>query len=51
MSQLTDDQLRAAFHASGASDAETAGFSARLREKITELQKTVGTTNVGVPPR
>lgn len=51
VSQLTDDQLRAAFHASGASDAETAGFSARLREKITELQKTVGTTNVGVPPR
>lgn len=44
VSQLTDDQLRAAFHAAGASDAETAGFSARLREKITELQKAVGAT-------
>jgi hypothetical protein len=42
-SQLTDDQLRAALRASGATDAEAAGFSARLREKITELQKAVGT--------
>ena len=32
-SQLTDEQLRAAIKASGASDAEIAGF-ARLREKI-----------------
>ena len=41
-SQLTDEQLRAAIKASGASDAEIAGFSARLREKIGELQKAVG---------
>jgi hypothetical protein len=41
-SQLTDDQLRAALRASGASDEEIAGFSARLREKINELQKAVG---------
>ena len=42
-SQLTDAQLRAAIKASGATDAEIAGFSARLREKIAELQKAVGT--------
>ena len=42
-SQLTDEQLRTAIKASGASDAEIAGFSARLREKIVELQKAVGT--------
>jgi hypothetical protein len=41
-SQLTDEQLRAALKASGATDAEIAGFAARLREKITELQKAVG---------
>jgi hypothetical protein len=40
-SQLTDDQLRAALKASGASESEIAGFSARLREKINELQKAV----------
>jgi hypothetical protein len=33
VSQLTDDQLRAAFKAAGASNAEVAGFAARLREK------------------
>lgn len=43
-SQLTDDQLQAALKASGANDAEVAGFSARLREKINELQKAVGAT-------
>ena len=42
-SQLTDEQLRAAIKASGASDAEIAGFSARLREKIDELQKATTT--------
>jgi hypothetical protein len=40
--QLTDPQLQAALRASGASDAEIAGFSARLREKLAELQKAVG---------
>lgn len=38
-SQLTDDQLKAAFRAAGASQAETDGFTARLRAKIAELQK------------
>ena len=42
-SQLTDEQLRAAIKASGASDAEIAGFSARLREKIDELKKATTT--------
>jgi hypothetical protein len=41
-SQLTDDHLRAAFHAAGASQAEIDGFAARMRQKITELQKAVG---------
>src|SRR5688572_20364811 len=40
-SQLTDDQLRAAFRAAGATQAEIDGFSARLRAKIAELQKAV----------
>lgn len=40
-SQLTDDQLRAAFRAAGATQAEIDGFSARLRAKITELQQAV----------
>lgn len=40
-SQLTDDQLRAAFRAAGASQAETDAFAARLRAKITELQNAV----------
>jgi hypothetical protein len=39
--QLTDEQLRSAFRAAGATDEEVAGFSARLREKINEL-KAVG---------
>jgi hypothetical protein len=41
-SQLTDEQLRAALRASGATDVEIDGFAARLREKIIELQKAVG---------
>ena len=41
--QLTDEQLRAAIKASGASDTEIAGFSARLREKIDELKKATTT--------
>ena len=43
-SQLTDEQLRAAIKASGAGDTEIAGFAARLREKIAELQKAVGSS-------
>lgn len=43
-SQLTDDQLQAALKSSGANNAEVVGFSARLREKINELQKAVGAT-------
>ena len=45
VSQLTDEQLRAAFRAAGASDAEIAGFSARMREKIMELQKVTGASS------
>jgi len=40
--QLTDEQLRAAFKAAGATEAEVTGFSARLREKINELKAAVG---------
>jgi hypothetical protein len=40
--QLSDEQLRQAFKAAGASDAEGAGFVARLREKISELKRAVG---------
>jgi hypothetical protein len=40
--RLTDNQLRAAFKAAGASEAEVTGFAARLREKINELKATVG---------
>jgi hypothetical protein len=39
--QLTDDQIRAAFRAAGASDAEVQGFAARLRQKIEELKRAV----------
>lgn len=37
-SQLTGDQVRRAFEASGGSADEVAGFSARVMEKIAELQ-------------
>lgn len=40
--QLSDEQLRQAFKAAGASDAETNGFVGRIREKIAELKSTVG---------
>jgi hypothetical protein len=43
-SQLTDKQLADAFRAAGASPEESAGFAARMREKIAELQKATGTT-------
>lgn len=39
--QLTDAQIRDAFRAAGASDSDGAGFSARIREKISELQSAV----------
>lgn len=39
--QLTDEQLADAFRAAGATPEEAAGFSARMREKIAELQKAV----------
>lgn len=41
ISQLSDAQIRDAFRAAGASDTESAGFSARIREKIHELQAAV----------
>jgi hypothetical protein len=40
--QLTDEQLKDAFRAAGASQAEIDGFSRRLRQKITELKTAVG---------
>ena len=43
-SQLTDKQLADAFRAAGASEQEIAGFSARMRQKIAELQKATGAT-------
>lgn len=39
--QLSDEQLREAFRAAGASQSESAGFTARIREKINELQSAV----------
>ena len=40
-SQLTDAQIRAAFEAAGATEAEVQGFSARIRARIAELQQAV----------
>ena len=40
--QLTDDQLRQAFKASGASDSEVASFSNKIREKLNELKRATG---------
>ena len=50
-SQLTDKQLEDAFRAAGATPAEVSGFAARLREKITELQKAAGTTSGNIASR
>lgn len=36
--QLTDEQIRKAFEASGASPAEIAGFSAAVRSRLTEIR-------------
>ncbi len=40
--QLTDDQIRDAFKAAGASPTEVEGFSRRIRQKISELKSAVG---------
>jgi hypothetical protein len=40
--QLTDEQLKDAFRAAGATQAEVEGFSRRLRQKIAELKTAVG---------
>lgn len=40
--QLSDDQIRDAFRAAGASPNEIEGFSRRLRQKISELKSAVG---------
>jgi hypothetical protein len=40
--QLSDEQLKQAFKAAGAGDAETNGFVTRIREKINELKRAVG---------
>lgn len=42
VSQLTDEQLRDAFRAGGATTAEIDGFSRRLRAKVNELKAAVG---------
>ena len=39
--QLSDEQLRDAFRAAGATDEEVNGFAARLRQKINELKAAV----------
>jgi hypothetical protein len=41
LGQLSDQQLRDALQASGASEAEVEGYSAKLRERIRELQTAV----------
>lgn len=46
LSQLTDAQIRDAFRAAGASKAEIAGFSARVREKIEELKRATARTSI-----
>jgi hypothetical protein len=40
--QLTDEQIRDAFKAAGATDQEVSGFSARIRHKINELKAAAG---------
>jgi len=47
-SQLTETQVRRAFEAAGATEAEVMGYSARLLQKIGELRDAVGlSTGVG----
>ncbi len=40
--ELTDDQLRQAFKAAGATQGETEGFTSQLRKKINELKSATG---------
>jgi hypothetical protein len=40
--QLTDEQIRQAFKAAGASESETVSFSIKLRERLNELKKATG---------
>jgi hypothetical protein len=40
--KLSDNQIRDAFRAAGATQAETEGFSAQIRKRINELQAAVG---------
>lgn len=51
--QLTPAQIRRAFEAAGATGAEADGFSAKIAEKIAELQRVTAaaTTREPVPPR
>lgn len=42
LGQLTDDQLRQAFKAAGATQTEIEGFAAQLRKRINELKAAVG---------
>ncbi len=42
LGRLTDDQIRSAFRTAGATDAEVAGFAARIRQKISDLERAVG---------
>jgi hypothetical protein len=42
LSQLTDDQIRQAFRAAGATDTDTAAFAGRIRAKIQQLKAAVG---------
>jgi hypothetical protein len=45
--RLTDDQLREAFRAAGATETETAGFVAQLRRRIVELRRATETSGGG----
>jgi hypothetical protein len=40
--KLSDNQIRDAFRAAGATEAETEGFTAQLRKRINELEAAVG---------
>jgi len=40
--RLTDDQIRQAFKASGATESEVASFSGKIRERLNELKKATG---------
>ena len=42
LGRVTDDQLRAALTASGATPEETASFTASLRDRIQQLQRASG---------